>query len=296
MRNQTSNTSLTTRRVIHRTRGSAHGPMVRLMSPFDLGTILKPFVFLDRVETDAAFVGSMPLHPHSGIATVTLFNEGNVRFEDPTSGRGMINYGGVEWMRAGGGVWHGKELSPGTSPRVQGYQLWIALSPEHESAPYDSQYLESSAIPKIGPARLILGAYEGVRSPVRSPDGINYLLVTLQAGEKWEYRPPQPHDVLWLSVSRGSLLAAEQVDHGELAIFERGNAALILQSVGADACVFVLGSSIPHPYDLKLGRYSVHTSDNALRAAGATIAQIKERMQREFDPGVASTVVRPVSR
>jgi redox-sensitive bicupin YhaK (pirin superfamily) len=40
-----------------------------LMSPSDLGEQLKPFVFLDLFEADMrALAGSMPVHPHSGIA------------------------------------------------------------------------------------------------------------------------------------------------------------------------------------------------------------------------------------
>jgi hypothetical protein len=44
------NTNVTTteaRAIVHRTRGSAHGPITRLVSPGDLGEFLKPFVFLD---------------------------------------------------------------------------------------------------------------------------------------------------------------------------------------------------------------------------------------------------------
>jgi redox-sensitive bicupin YhaK (pirin superfamily) len=68
-----------TRRIVHRTRGQEHGPIVRLMSPSDLGEELKPFVFLDLFEADMrALAGSMPVHPHSGIATVTVFADGDV--------------------------------------------------------------------------------------------------------------------------------------------------------------------------------------------------------------------------
>ena len=35
------------RAIVHRTRGSTHGPITRLVSPGDLGELLKPFVFLD---------------------------------------------------------------------------------------------------------------------------------------------------------------------------------------------------------------------------------------------------------
>ena len=43
-----------TREIIYRTRGHTHGPITRLMSPGDLGQLLKPFVFLDLFEMDKA--------------------------------------------------------------------------------------------------------------------------------------------------------------------------------------------------------------------------------------------------
>ncbi|WP_210269216.1 pirin family protein [Tardiphaga robiniae] len=43
-----------------------------------------------------AFAGQMPVHPHSGIATVTELTEGDFRFDDPVSGSGTLGYGGVE--------------------------------------------------------------------------------------------------------------------------------------------------------------------------------------------------------
>ncbi|MCU7248026.1 pirin family protein [Pseudomonas koreensis] len=270
----------THRAISYRTTGSGHGAIVRLMSPSDLGHLIKPFVFLDLFEGESSFIKGMPMHPHSGIATVTVITEGNLRFEDADSGTGMIDYGGVEWMRAGGGVWHGKEMSPGTSKRIQGFQLWIALPPALENASVDSQYLESGAMPEAGPARVILGAYQGVQSPVRAPDGMNYLLVTLRAGESWSYVPPKDHESLWLSVSRGTLAAPGLVDAGEMAIFEPGNDAVTLTALQQDA-VFVIGSATPHPYELALGNYSVHTNPQALRAGEEKIAEIGVRL-REY--------------
>src|SRR5438045_8288401 len=82
----------TKRRIVHRTSGSTHGPISRLMSPSDLGKIVKPFVFLDLFETEAGAM-NMPIHPHSGIATVTVFTKGDVRFDDPDAGEGTIDYG-----------------------------------------------------------------------------------------------------------------------------------------------------------------------------------------------------------
>lgn len=261
------------RQIAHKTRGHGAGPIIRLMSPGDLGKILKPFVFLDIVSLRAEQIGSMPLHPHSGLATITVLTDGNLRFDDPSSGKGTLSYGGVEWMRAGNGVWHGKEMSAGDSAFINGFQLWIALRPELENGPSDSQYIEPADMPVTGPATVILGEYQGMRSPVRSPEGINYFLVTLKSGEVWTYSAPVGHDVSWLAVSHGRLIADNAVDTGEMAIID-GTGDLILKA-GVEGARFVLGSAIPHPFDLITGYYSVHTSPEALIRGEAHIEALK---------------------
>jgi redox-sensitive bicupin YhaK (pirin superfamily) len=70
------------RLIVHRTRGLRHGAITRLMSPSDLGQILKPFVFLDLFDTAGTSFSGMALHPHSGIATLSYMIEGGVRYED----------------------------------------------------------------------------------------------------------------------------------------------------------------------------------------------------------------------
>src|SRR2546428_3353143 len=55
------------RTIVRRTRGNRHGPITRLMSPGDLGQLLKPFVFLDLFDMDTASFPGIGLHPHSGI-------------------------------------------------------------------------------------------------------------------------------------------------------------------------------------------------------------------------------------
>ena len=53
---RTSPTAVQTRprKIVRRTRGNRHRPIARLMSPSDLGQVLKPFVFLDLFDTDNA--------------------------------------------------------------------------------------------------------------------------------------------------------------------------------------------------------------------------------------------------
>lgn len=271
------------------TRGHLHGPVTRLMSPSDLGRMLKPFVFLDLFDLDlhdprAGFT----IHPHSGLATITVVTEGDLRFDDPTDGTGHIGFGGFEWMRAGNGVWHGKELSGGTTPRAQGFQLWIALSPDLEHAAVDSQYVEARHVPSAGPARVILGSYEGAQSPARAPQGVTYLLVRLAAGTQWTFTPPPAQAVAWLAVSSGRLVGETPADAGEMHVFEQAVQPIRLQADTDGDAVFVIGSATPHPHPLHLGSYSVHTSADSLIRGEANIERLRMRLVAAGDRRTAS--------
>src|SRR4029077_2836758 len=89
------------------------------------------------------------LHPHSGIATLTYIAEGSVRYEDTNGATGLVPADGIEWMRAGGGVWHGGGLDePG---RTRGFQLWIALPPELELGTSGSIHLAAGGFTQDSP-------------------------------------------------------------------------------------------------------------------------------------------------
>ena len=265
------------RRVAYRTRGRSHGPITRLMSPSDLGQVIKPFVFLDYFDIDPKRMPPIGFHPHSGIATPTLLFEGQISYEETSGTKGIIEPGGVEWMRAAGGVWHTGGVA-GTA-RATGYQLWVALPPDMESIEPEAQYLGGELFQAHGPARVILGRLGRAGSSIPAPRTINYLDVALKKGEKWRYEPPSDHRVAWIAVHKGKLATPATVDKGELAVFEESNSALEFEAL-VDAG-FVLGSAVKHPHDLVLGNYSVHTSRAALDRGEAKIAEIGKRLKAD---------------
>jgi redox-sensitive bicupin YhaK (pirin superfamily) len=265
------------RRVAYRTRGHSHGPITRLVSPSDVGQLIKPFVFLDYFDIDPKHMPVIGFHPHSGIATLTLLLEGQISYEETSGTKGIIEPGGVEWMRAAGGVWH-TGGAVGTA-RAKGYQLWIALPPEMESIESEAQYLGGEHFQSQGPARVILGRYGEAASKVSAPPTMNYLDVALKKGEKWRYEPPKNHTVAWVAVHQGKLATPEVVEKGELAVFEGSNAALEFEAL--EDTGFILGSAVKHPHDLVLGYYSVHTSKDALDRGEAKIAEIGTRLRTE---------------
>jgi redox-sensitive bicupin YhaK (pirin superfamily) len=265
------------RRVVFSTRGRRQGPITRLVSPSDIGELIKPFVFLDHAEVPWTPEPLGSIHPHSGIATLTTVLRGGLHYEDTTGKTGQVLAGGLEWMKAGSGVWHDGGALKGEALRL--FQLWIALPAALENAPPESQYIAPQAVPEEGPVRVILGHFGRARSPIRAPEGINYFHIRLNDGERWRYTPPQGHNVAWLAVDEGHLSAPEVVAAGQLAVFEESTAGIDVRAEGMTS--FVLGSAIKHPHPLVLGYYSVHTSAPALARGETEIRRIGQRLAAE---------------
>lgn len=264
------------RPVVHRSSGQSHGPIRRLISPHHGGELIKPFVFLDLFESKGGEFSGFGLHPHSGIATLTYVAEGSVNYEDTNGARGSVDAGGVEWMRAGRGVWHGG--GGGERALTRGFQLWLALPPHLELGPSVSLYQSAEDVPSSGPVRVLLGSYEGATSAIEAPADINYLAVRLATGDRWQYRPPAGHEVLWIAVGTGKVRVPERIRHGSVAIFAPGNESV--EFVAEADTEFVLGSSAPHPQDLVTGRYSVHTSVEALAKGEQRIRELHGELLR----------------
>ncbi|MFZ6769796.1 pirin family protein [Undibacterium sp. Di26W] len=264
---------LTPRKIVHRTHEHSHGPITRLMSPGDLGKALKPFVFLDIFEMNGAMV--LPLHPHSGIATLTYLFEGSVWYEDSNGATGTLSAGGIEWFKAANGAWHagGPE-----DTHTRGFQLWVALPSDQELGPVENIYQSPEEIKTVGPVRVLLGTYQGITSALKAPASMNYLAVQLKAGETWRYEPPVGHTVGWVALNSGQLQTVEKINAGELVIFESSNDAIDFHAE-ADT-EFVLGSAVPHPHDLVMGNYSVHTSAATLKSGEQNIENVRKQLQR----------------
>lgn len=268
------------RSIAHQSSGYSLGPITRFMTPNDLGDFVKPFVFLDFFELPAGHRQSFAPHPHSGIATLTAFFEGTMTYNDTTGKRGSMADNSVEWMRAGSGVWHAGASVPGH--KMRGFQLWVALPPELELTPAQSLYITSDNIESSGPARILLGHYNGKTSPIPYPESINYLHVRLQDGEQWSYHPPQDHDVAWIAVNSGTLRIGDEHVKRRLAAFSPGNQAIHCTAVGDTE--FVLGSATKHPYPLINSPSSVHTSKDALRQGEQMITDIRNKNVSFFSP------------
>lgn len=141
-----------------------------------------------------------------------------------------------------------------------------------------SLYQSAEELPPVGPARVLLGSYGGASSSIEAPSDINYLAVRLSAGEHWRYEPPAGHEILWIAVGKGKVRTPERLRRRELAIFAPGEEPV--DFVAEANTELMLGSAVPHPHELVTGRYSVHSSLEALAKGEQRIREIHAELVR----------------
>ena len=148
--------------------------------PWRLRRAVGPFVFLDHFGPMPRPVGSSGdtrPHPHIGLSTVTYLFEGEQVHRDST-GVVMPTYpGDLNVMTAGRGVVH-SERSTGRPFRahpevVHGLQFWLGLPVAHEDDAPSFAHADADAIGTVDRVgvrgRVLLGACDGVRSPLAHP-------------------------------------------------------------------------------------------------------------------------------
>ena len=264
-------------RIARRTRGQSQGPITRLMSPSDFGRLLKPFVFLDLIDNQGKPFSGFGLHPHSGIATLTYIAEGSVSYEDTNGATGLLAAGGVEWMRAGGGVWHGG--GTGKPGRTRGFQLWVALPRTLVlwTRRRASIWFRTSYFPHGGACHP--GSHGDCgKFDAQSDAPMNYLAVPHEGWMTCLGLPAPAYEHTGALEPRrdGLRSRSRRVATGRLVAFTPSSAEIELEAQ-SDA-EFVLGSAVPHDYEPCLGSYSVHTIAEALRKVEARILEIQTRL------------------
>ena len=252
------------RAIKNRTKGQRHhGMITNLVSPSGIGNDLKPFVFLDYIHGVPPQGAGFGWHPHSGISTFTYYIAGGSDLEESTGNKVSFRAGDIEYLQAGSGAWH-KGILIKDQPTL-GFQLWISLPPELETADAKSVYITSDEISGNDHFKLLLGEYEGLKSKIQPPNDMNYLDVNLGPDEKWTYAPPESHDVLWLVVYEGKLSGSLLASVGELIVYEEGKQPIELSS--EHGASFLLGSAKKFEHNLIMERGSIHTSRDSMQTS-----------------------------
>ena len=225
--------------------------MTRLLGT-EKAQMFDPFLMLDHFDSgDAAdYMAGFPDHPHRGFETVTYMLEGRMRHADNKGNSGVIETGGVQWMRAGSGLVH-SEMPEQTEGRMSGFQLWVNLPGSAKMSPPAYQEFSAGNIPveerdggvrlKVVAGRTAAGAVGPVRNEEVTPV---YFDVTVPAGAAFDEFLPAGHNAM-VVVFEGALdLAGRRVDAEAIAFLGEGE-RVQARSVGDRDARFLLIAGRP---------------------------------------------------
>ncbi len=241
---------------------------------------LSPFVFFDAGtmmrNDNGLFIG---MHPHSGIGIITYFEGANLVHDDSGKNDNMIPDGGVQWIRAGGGVWHQENYVKKNEVKTEGWpltihQLWMQLPPELEESEVEYQNIKPEDLPQVDNVKVIAGTYKNVTSPLKVPYQMTYLDVQLNKGDVFVFNTPETQTTGFIFPREGTLkLHGADVPSGHLSILEN-NEGLIKVIANSNA-KFVLLMAEPQNYPSVTYGGSIHTNEKALDRSIKRIREIK---------------------
>ncbi|MBL4688743.1 MAG: pirin family protein [Nannocystaceae bacterium] len=252
------------------------GGDINQMFDGDLRERLKPFVFLDHFDVETDKEWGFHYHPHSGVATFTYTQTADLKHVDTGGHAGVLEKGSVQWMAAGGGIWH-EELYQPSGGTVKGLQLWLTLPPELENAAVEYDQAAGSALPVVDQTRVLSGTFGEASSPIRTAYPFNYFDVS--ADRAWTFDPPADHDVIWLYTYEGAaIIGGKKVKPKHLVVFERGPGSIEVLPDG-DQVGFVIGTAAASTHPLVVGQFSMHTNEVALAKGLKRIGELREVLQ-----------------
>ena len=160
--------------------------------PFHKRRMVGPFIFWDQMGPGEFVSGNgvdVRPHPHIGLSTVTYLFDGSMDHKDSLGNDVRIVPGDVNLMSAGRGIVHsertGHDVRQNRS-RLFGIQSWLAQPRAMETGDPDFTHVGAEKIPAFEAAglsgRLILGEFQGYRSPIKTQWETLYLELKMKEG------------------------------------------------------------------------------------------------------------------
>jgi redox-sensitive bicupin YhaK (pirin superfamily) len=165
---------------------------VRRALPTAKRRLVGPFIFFDRMGPAILRAGKaldVRPHPHIGLSTVTYLFDGKIRHRDSLGTEMVIQPGDVNLMTAGRGIVH-SERTPqelrGQPMSISGLQTWLALPDGREEVAPVFESTMAARLPGIDAegvgGRVVIGDFQGLRSPVRTDCETLYVDLRLTPG------------------------------------------------------------------------------------------------------------------
>jgi redox-sensitive bicupin YhaK (pirin superfamily) len=220
---------------------------VRRALPTAKRRLVGPFIFFDRMGP-AILRGGQAMdvrpHPHIGLSTVTYLFDGKIRHRDSLGTEMVIQPGDVNLMTAGRGIVH-SERTPeelrGAPMSISGLQTWLALPDGKEEVAPVFENTAALRLPEIDAegvsGRVVIGDFQGLRSPVRADTETLYADLRLAPGAS--VKIPADAEERAIYTLEGEVAISGDVFPAErLLVFRPGDEIVISSQSGAHFMLF----------------------------------------------------------
>ena len=191
---------------------------------------IDPFLLIHHMGPLTLRAGNesrIPPHPHAGFEVVTYLLDGEF-FHRDSRGFGQVARGGdINWMTSGAGITHSEGptesfLKDGEG-MVQLLQVWINLPSDKKKLEPSFRHYPSALLPEIKNGniwmKILLGAYEGIKSPILTHTPLFFYHLKIQKGALVKLPVNEKHSAA-LYVMNGKIkVLYEEIEKAQLADF-----------------------------------------------------------------------------
>ncbi len=242
------------KKLILRGQSTYDGAGVKLKRIFahDHTKLTDPFLLLDHFGSDNPddYVKGFPWHPHRGIETVTYMLGGTVEHGDSTGNAGAIGPGDIQWMTAGGGVYH-QEMPKRSKDMMHGLQLWVNLPAKNKMMEPRYRGILENEVPVVkipgGEVRVIAGVYENVTGPVRElVVDVEYLDVRLKKGRVLSHAAKKGYTSFCYLIDGAGEFDEAKLEKAQLVLFTEAG-SIAVKAIDDVHYLFVTGRQLNEP-------------------------------------------------
>ncbi|TRC97582.1 pirin family protein [Mesorhizobium sp. WSM4303] len=231
------------------------GFQVRRALPTARRRLVGPFIFFDRMGPAILRAGQaldVRPHPHIGLSTVTYLFDGKIRHRDSLGTEMVIQPGDVNLMTAGRGIVH-SERTPeelrGAPMSVSGLQTWLALPDGKEEVAPVFENTAALLLPEIDAegvsGRVVIGDFQGLRSPVRADTETLYADLRLAPGASVKI-PADAEERAIYTLEGDVSISGDRFPAERLLVFRPGDELVVSSERGAHFMLFG-GASLGSP-------------------------------------------------
>jgi len=225
---------------------------------------LDPFLLLDHFGSDNPdeYIAGFPDHPHRGFITFTYMLDGRMEHRDSMGNRGVLQPGGVQWMKAASGVIH-SEMPQQANGLMRGFQLWINLPASEKMSAPAYQEFSAAAIPEVMQdgvrVRVLAGEFTGTHGVIDDPaTDVRYLDVSLTADARFSLPLAETHHAFVYVFEGSARLADEVLAKHTLAVLGSGDTVDVVAEAAGARFILVAGRPIGEPV-VQVGPFVMNT-------------------------------------